>query len=106
MHLVGSSILWWGEYFRRTVNSDSNALVESVAISTDKGRNLSKLIKFEVLGRDTLGRLSLNNLEVNIVGLRDCADGSGAGVALREKISQMLPRREVELKHVRHTGYV
>lgn len=59
-----------------TVDGDSNTLVESVSISTNKGWNLSKLVQLEVLSGETLCWLSLDNLEVNIVGLCDCANGS------------------------------
>lgn len=71
------------KYFSHTVDGNGNAFMESVAISTDEGGNLSELVDLEVVGRNTLCRLSLDNLEVNVVGLRDCANGSGAGVALK-----------------------
>lgn len=54
--------------------------MESVSIGADKGWDLSKLVQLEVLGGDTLRRLSLNNLEVDIVGLGHSANGSRAGV--------------------------
>jgi hypothetical protein len=75
-----------GKIFEHTVDGDSNALVENVAISSNKGWDLSELVDLEVVGRDTLRRLSLNDLEVNIVCLRNSADGSGAGVTLRTKL--------------------
>jgi len=56
--------------------------VESVAISTDEGWYLSELVDFEILGRDSFGRLSLNNLKVNVICLGNGANGYGAGVAL------------------------
>lgn len=65
-----------------TVDSDGNALVESVSISTDESWDLAETVELQVLSRDTLGRLGLNNLEVDIVGLCDSADGGGAGVTL------------------------
>lgn len=57
--------------------------MESVAVSTDESWDLAEAVELQVLGRDTLGWLGLNDLEFDIVGLCDSADGSGAGVALR-----------------------
>jgi hypothetical protein len=73
----------------RTVNSDSNTLVESVSISTNKCRDLSKFVYLKVFCRDTFGRLSLDNLKLNVVGLRNCTNGSGAGITLREIVSRV-----------------
>lgn len=70
---------------RRTVDGNGHGLGEDVAIGTLKGRDLSELVELEVLGRDTLGRLSVNNLKVKVVGLSNCADGSAAGVTLLDK---------------------
>jgi hypothetical protein len=56
--------------------------MESVSIGTDKGWHLSKLVEFEILSRDTLGWLGLDDLELDIVGLRNGANGSRAGVTL------------------------
>jgi len=58
----------------RTVNCNGNALVESVAISADESWNLSELVDLEIVGRNSLCRLSLNDLEVDIVGLGNCAN--------------------------------
>lgn len=56
--------------------------MENVSISTDESWDLSKLVKLEVFGRDTLRRLSLNDLDIDVVGLGHSTDGSGAGVTL------------------------
>lgn len=66
----------------RTVDSNGNALVESVTIGTDEGWDLAELVDLEVLGRDTLCRLSLNDLDLDVVGLGHSANGGGAGVTL------------------------
>lgn len=68
--------------------------MKCVSISTNKGRNFSKLVDLEVLGRDTLGRLGLDSLEVDVVSLRNCADGSGTGIALRKRMSVKCPSGE------------
>ena len=56
--------------------------MKSVAICTDEGRDLSKLINFEVLGGNAFCRLGLNNLEVDIIGLGNCTNSSRAGITL------------------------
>jgi len=63
------------EVLKRTVNSDGDALVESVTISTDECWDLSELVELQVLGRDTLCRLGLNNLELETIGLCDSKNG-------------------------------
>lgn len=73
---------------KRTVDRDGDALVENIAVGADEGRDLGERVELEVLGR-RVGRVDLLNLEVEVVGLRDGADGRGAGVELlrRAKIS-------------------
>tara|TARA_R110002060_G_scaffold12882_6_gene18349 strand:+ start:231 stop:482 length:252 start_codon:yes stop_codon:yes gene_type:complete len=73
----GGALVW-----ARTVDGNGNALVESVTISTDKGRDLAELVDFEVFGGNALRWLSLNDLDVDIIGLGHSANGGGAGVAL------------------------
>lgn len=65
--------------------------MESITIGSDKCRNFSELVDLKILSRETLLRLSLNNLEFDIVGFRNCADGSRAGVTLHDEkeVSQM-----------------
>lgn len=91
----------------RTVDGNGNTLVEDIAVSTNESRNLRMLaqcigilekrgmylsegVDFEVLSRDTLGWLSLNDLEVDAVGNGDSSDRSGSrvtwiGVQLSER---------------------
>lgn len=45
-----------------TVNSDGNSLVKSIAICTNEGWDLAKLVDLEVIRRDALGRIGINNL--------------------------------------------
>lgn len=66
----------------RTVDGNGNALGENVAVGALESRDLSELVQLEVLSRDTLGRLSVDNLKIELVGLCDSAQGGGAGVAL------------------------
>lgn len=64
-----------------TVDGDGDALGEDEAISADEGRDLVKGVGLEELFSG-LGGVGLDLLEVDAVGLRDGADGRGAGVAL------------------------
>ena len=65
-----------------TVDGDGDALGEDKAIRADEGRNLVEGVGLEeLLGR--LGGVDLDLLKLEVVGLRDGADGRGAGVALR-----------------------
>lgn len=64
-----------------TVDGDGHALGEDVAIGADEGRDLVEGVGLEELsGR--VGDVGLDLLDVEVVGLRDGADGRGAGVAL------------------------
>jgi hypothetical protein len=60
--------------------------VESVAISSDKRRNLSELVDLEILSGDTFCRLSVDDLELDIVCLGYCFDGEGPRVVLRDRL--------------------
>lgn len=65
----------------RTVDGDGNALGESEAVLANKGGDLAKGVGLEVLG-GSVANLSLNNVEVNVVGLSHSADGRGSSVVL------------------------
>ena len=65
-----------------TVDSDGDGFGEDEAISALEGGNLSELVELQVLGGDALGWLSVNELDVEAVRLRDSEEGGGAGVAL------------------------
>lgn len=58
----------------RTVDSNSNAFGQDIAVSTLEGGNLAELVELQVLGRDTLSRLSMDKLDIEIVGLRNSED--------------------------------
>ena len=73
-------------FMPRTVDSDGNTLVESVPVSAHKSRDLSKLVDLQVLSVKALGRLGLDNLEVDVVRLCNCTNGSRTWVALSTKI--------------------
>jgi hypothetical protein len=60
----------------RTVNCDSDSLVEGETILADEGWDLAKLVDLEVFLWNTLRWLSLDDLELNAVGLCNCADSS------------------------------
>lgn len=57
--------------------------MEDVTVSTDEGWDLAKRVDLEVLLRDTVGWVGLNNLELNVVGLGHSQNGSGAWVTLK-----------------------
>lgn len=76
-----------GAIGRRTVDGNGNALGEDVAVSALEGGDLAELVELEVLGVDTLGRLGVNNVKVEAVGLCDGQQGGGTGVTLREGVS-------------------
>lgn len=65
-----------------TVDSNSNSLAQDVTVSALEGRDLAKLVELLVVFADALGRLGVHKLEVDVVGLGDCEDGSGARVVL------------------------
>jgi hypothetical protein len=69
-----------------TVDGDSNALRESEAVLTEEGGDLAELVGLEVLNRGVLG-VGVNNVELEVVGLRNRLDGGGAGVVLRRETS-------------------
>lgn len=61
---------------KRTVDGDGNSLVEGETISTDKGWDFAELVDLEVLSRDTLGWLGLDDIELDVIGLCNCTNGS------------------------------
>lgn len=65
-----------------TVDSDGNALGEDEAVGALEGGNLAELVELQVLGRHTLGGLSLNELDVEAVLLRDGQERGGTRVTL------------------------
>lgn len=73
----------------RTVDGDGDALRESEAILANEGGNLAKAAGLQVLDAG-VAALNLNDVEVEVVGLRDRLDGDGAGVTLRSQASQPL----------------
>jgi hypothetical protein len=65
-----------------TVDSNGNGLGENEAVGTLEGRDLAELVELQVLGRDTLGRLSGDELDVEAVLLCDSQERGGARVTL------------------------
>jgi hypothetical protein len=61
--------------------------VESITISTNKSWNLSQLVDFEVVRRDALYRVGVNNLELDVVGLGDRFYGGRARVLLLDSVN-------------------
>ena len=73
-----------GSYARgkRTVDSDGDALREDETVSALEGGDLAELVELQVLGRDTLGRLSVDELDVEAILLCDGEEGGGTRVTL------------------------
>jgi hypothetical protein len=61
--------------------------VEGVAICADEGWDLSELVDLEVLSRNALGRLGLDYFDVDVVGLCNSTNSSGAGVTLAKLLA-------------------
>lgn len=67
----------------RTVDSNGNCLREHEAVSTLEGGDLAELVQPQVLLRDTLGRLCVDELNVEAILLCDREKRRGARVALQ-----------------------
>ena len=65
-----------------TVDSDGNALGEDKAVSALEGRDLAELVELQVVLRDTLGRLGVDELDVETILLRDGQERGGTRVTL------------------------
>jgi len=50
--------------------------VDSVTVGTDECRDLSKLVELEIFVGKALARLSLDNLDFDVIGLGHCKNGS------------------------------
>lgn len=75
-----------------TVDSDGDALGENEAVSTLEGRDLAELVELQVLAGNTLGRLGLDELNVEAVLLCDREEGCGARVTLLNSLLDLLFR--------------
>lgn len=84
----------------RTIDGNGNALVENVAVSTDEGRDLAKLVVLEVLSAGG-GGVGVDNLEIEAVGLGHSKDSRGPGVGLRisTSVSEDIDMLQVPLGH-------
>lgn len=71
-----------GQRARPTVDGNGHALVQNVAILALKGRDLAQLVELQVLGGG-LGGVDLDDVELEVVGLRNGADRRAPGVVLR-----------------------
>lgn len=65
---------------KRTINSNGNSLVQGEAIGTYEGGDLAQGIDLEVIG--ALVRLSVYQLDIQVVGLGHSEDRDGARVCL------------------------
>lgn len=64
-----------------TVNGNGDSLGQGVAIFAEEGRDLAKRVGLEVLNGGLL-RVGRDDVQLEVVGLRNRLDGSGAGVVL------------------------
>ena len=65
-----------------TVDSDGDGLRENEAVGALEGGDLSELVDLQVVGRDALGRLGVDELDVEAILLCDSEEGGGARVTL------------------------
>lgn len=69
-----------------TVDGNGHTLIQDVSILALKGRDLAQLVELQVLGGG-LGGVDLDDVELEVVGLRNGADRRAPGVVLRRNIS-------------------
>jgi hypothetical protein len=74
----------------RTVDSNSHALAEHIAIGALKRGDLAELVELEVVGAHALGGLGVHALELEAIGLGDGEDGGRAWVVLGRYMSAMV----------------
>lgn len=67
---------------RLTVDCNGNALSQDVAIAAHKGGDSTQLVELLVVVADSFGWLSVDKIELEVVGLRNGKEGDGAWVAL------------------------
>ncbi|KAH8637504.1 Gst,Glutathione S-transferase [Alternaria alternata] len=65
-----------------TVDSNGDALREDKAVSALECRDLAELVELQVVLRDTLGRLGVDELDVETILLRDGQERGGTRVTL------------------------
>lgn len=70
-----------------TIDRDGDGLGEHKAIGADEGRDLVERVGLQELRRG-LGGVGFDLLKLDVVGLRDGADGRRAGVALNQSRQQ------------------
>jgi hypothetical protein len=68
-----------------TVDSDGDALGEDKAVSALEGRDLAELVELQVVLRDALGWLSVDELNVEAILLRDGQEGGRTRVTLLDR---------------------
>ena len=90
----GCGVFRVGTIGQRTVDGNGNALGEDVAVGTLEGGDLAELVELEVLSVDTLGRLGVNDVKVEAVGLCDGQQGGGTGVTLRKESVETVPKAD------------
>lgn len=67
---------------RLTVDGNGHGLGEDVAIGALESWDLAQAVQLLVVVADALGWLGVDQLDVEVVGLRDGEEGGGARVAL------------------------
>ena len=73
-----------------TVDGNGHGLSQDVAILALESWDLAQLVELLVVVADALGWLGVNELEVKTVGLGDGEERSGARVALKEMVSEIV----------------
>lgn len=94
-----------GQRARLTVDGNGHALVEHVTVRALKGRDLAQLVELQVLGGG-LGGVDLDDVELEVVGLRNSANGRAPGVVLPERVSLESKAGSGEIIRRNLTSYV
>lgn len=74
------------EIGRLTVDGNGDALDQDVAVGALEGGHLAELVELAVVIADALGRLGVDDVELEVVGLGHGEDGGGARVTLDRSI--------------------
>ena len=66
----------------RTIDCNGDTLGQGIAIGTNKRGNPCEWIDLQVFGRNAFRGLSVDNFEVELVGLGSCSNRNGPYIAL------------------------
>jgi hypothetical protein len=67
---------------RLTVDGDGHDFAQDIAVAPLEGGNAAQLVELAVVIADALARVSLDKLDIEVVGLGDDEEGLGARILL------------------------